>query len=214
LSGAIDCADDSNKQQDQVIKRVFWISLVAVAYLGARDWETRPIEHSPGVLVPQMPIQRDSKASQFKIEDYLVTRRASFEIRARVLSTETYFIGRESDLSPIDLALGWGPMSDQSILDLIEISQSARWYRTRWDQPLPIGDNVIIRSSSNMHMIPSAKKVKSVLKNLRKGDLVNIRGSLVDVDHESGWFWRTSLSREDTGAGACEIVYVESIVVE
>jgi hypothetical protein len=197
-----------------MLKRVFWISLVVVAYLSARDWESRPVEHPPGVLVSQKPIQRNLKENQFKIEDYLVTRRASFEIRARVLSTEPYYLGRESDLSPIDLALGWGPMSDQSILDLIEISQSARWYRTRWDYPLPIGEDVIIRSSSNMHMIPSAKGVKKELQNLREGDLVNIRGSLVDVDHESGWRWRTSLSREDTGAGACEIVYVESVVVE
>ena len=38
-----------------------------------------------------------------------------------------------------------------------------------------------------------------------------MNGYLVDVDHESGWRWRTSMSRTDTGAGACEIVYVESV---
>jgi hypothetical protein len=197
-----------------MLNRVFWFSLVVVAYLWARDWETQPIVHAPGVLVPNSPVQQEQPASHFKIDDYLLTRRASFEIRARVLSIEKYYFRRESDLSPIDLALGWGPMSDQSVLDQIEISQSARWYRTRWDYPLSIADHEIILNSSNMHMIPSVKGIAKTLKQLRDGDLVNIRGWLVDVDHDSGWFWRTSMSRDDTGAGACEIVYVESIVVE
>ena len=37
---------------------------------------------------------------------------------------------------------------------------------------------------------------------------------LVDVDHGSGWHWRSSMSRNDTGDGACELVYVESMSVE
>jgi hypothetical protein len=28
-----------------------------------------------------------------------------------------------------------------------------------------------------------------------------------------GWRWRSSLTREDTGAGACELVWVERIAV-
>ena len=35
---------------------------------------------------------------------------------------------RESDLAPVDLALGWGRMSDEAILKDIQISQSGRFY--------------------------------------------------------------------------------------
>lgn len=35
-------------------------------------------------------------------------------------------------------------------------------------------------------------------------------GPLVDVRAPSGWSINTSLSRDDTGAGACEVVYVET----
>ncbi len=65
-----------------------------------------------------------------------------------------------------------------------------------------------------MHMIPAADSVERSLMKLREGDIIVLQGYLVDVDHESGWKWRTSLSRSDTGAGACEIVYVESVSVE
>ena len=35
-------------------------------------------------------------------------------------------------------------------------------------------------------------------------------GELVDAVRPDGFTWRTSLSREDTGAGACELFLVES----
>jgi len=196
------------------MKRVLLLSGVAFCYMLARHWEERPITHAPGILVAEKPRQINRDPSTFRFEDYQLTRKAKFEIRARVLSSKSYFLQRESDLSPVDLALGWGVMSDQAVLDRIKISQSGRWYRTRYEYPAPLSDQQIINNSSNMHMIPAARGIKKILKNLRDGELVTLRGFLVDVDHESGWAWRTSMTRNDTGGGACEIVYVESIIVE
>lgn len=195
-------------------KRIFILSVVLLCYLLVKDWANRPIEHPPGLLVIEEPSQVDLQPSGFMLDDYQVTRRASFDIRARVLSAEPYYFRRESDLSPLDLALGWGVMSDQAVLDRIDISQSSRWYRTRYQLPPPVPERMIISSSSNMHMIPATAGIGRSLKKLRIGDVIQIRGYLVDVDHESGWYWRTSMSRTDTGNGACEIVYVESLIVE
>lgn len=195
-------------------RRIFILSVVVLGYLIVRDWDTKPIVHPPGLLVIEKPIQVDMQPSLFMLDDYQLTRRASFEIRARVLSTEPYYLHRESDLSPLDLALGWGVMSDQAVLDRIDISQSGRWYRTRYELPPPVPEQQIISSSSNMHMIPARVDIDRSLKALRSGDVIILRGYLVDVDHDSGWFWRTSMSRTDTGNGACEIVYVESLIVE
>jgi len=63
-------------------------------------------------------------------------------------------------------------------------------------------------------MIPSNSAIARKLKSLRPGDVVRLEGFLVDVDHPSGWRWRTSMSRVDSGAGACEIVYVEQLTRE
>jgi len=63
-------------------------------------------------------------------------------------------------------------------------------------------------------MIPAGSAVERSLMNVREGDVIVLKGYLVDVDHDSGWRWRTSMSRTDTGTGACEIVYVESISIE
>jgi hypothetical protein len=193
---------------------LFILCLAVLAYLSFERWTGRAIDHPPGVLVNAHPLQVDVQPSSFMLDEYQVTRRARFEIRARVLSKEPYHLRRESDLSPLDLALGWGVMSDQAMLDRIDISQSNRWYHTRYEFPAPLPDQQIIANSSNMHMIPARKSIERRLKNLRPGNIVELEGYLVDVDHASGWHWRTSMSRTDTGNGACEIVYVESLTVE
>ena len=197
-----------------MVKRLFILSIAVLLFLTIRDWDSSPIVHAPGVLVKQQPVQVNLQPSGFMLDDYRLTRKARFEIRARVLSKEPYYMSREADLSPMDLALGWGAMSDQAVLDQIDISQSGRWYRTRYALPPPIPERQVIYNSSNMHMIPAASDIERTLKKLRHGDVISIRGFLVDVDHDSGWRWRTSMSRQDTGAGACEIVYVESLTVE
>jgi len=194
--------------------RIFIFCVIALGFLVIRDWDSGPVEHPPGILVPEKPLQIDLQPSLFMLEDYQLTRKASFEIRARVLSKEPYYLNRTAELAPIDLALGWGAMSDSSVLDRIDISQSARWYRTRYEFPSPIPDQQIIANSSNMHMIPAGKSIERSLKKLREGDIVLIRGFLVDVDHDSGWYWRSSMSRTDTGDGACELVFVEYLSVE
>ena len=195
-------------------KYLFILSVAALCYLFISDRDATPIEHSPGVLISDQPRQLNQKPTGFMLDDYQVTRKARFEIRARVLSTEPYYTGRTADLSPIDLALGWGVMSDTAVLRQIDISQSARWYRTKYDLPPPIPEQQIIFNSSNMHMIPARKDIERTLKALREGDIVSISGYLVDVDHDSGWNWRSSMSRLDTGNGACELVFVESLSVE
>jgi len=197
------------------VKKILFVVLVLLAGMAYRDWSLREIEHPPGVLVSELPKQVNVRGlASVTMDGYELTPRAEFEIRARVLARKDYSWGTEADLSPVDLALGWGVMSDQAVLDRIEISQGSRWYYTRYELPAPISDKEIIQNSSNMHIIPAQNRIKKKLQDVRVGDIVRLRGRLVDIDHPSGWYWRTSLSREDTGSGSCEIVYLEDIEIE
>jgi hypothetical protein len=196
-------------------RKIALIVLVLLVVLAWRDWSMREIEHPPGILVPESPSQNNlENGPVISIEDFRLSARAEFRIRARVLSREDYSWGNEADLSPMDLALGWGVMSDQTVLDRISIRQSSRWYFTRYDLPAPISDQAIIQNSGNMHMIPADKWIKKKLKTIRRGDIVQLSGKLVDIDRASGWYWRTSMSRKDTGGGSCEIVYLQDIFIE
>lgn len=197
------------------MKKTFFILLVVLSALAARGWATRERVHPPGVLVPEYPQQTIAEqAAPFALGDYLLTPRAAFRLRARVLSREDYRWSEGSDLAPIDLALGWGVMSDQAVLERIDVSQGARWYFTRYEHPAPISDRQIIRNSANMHLIPANDWVGDKLGELRASDIVQLRGLLVDADRPDGFYWRTSMTREDTGNGSCELFYVEHVFIE
>lgn len=160
------------------------------------------------------PVQTSTRAPAFEFRGYHVQPLADFAVRARVLSREDYFAGKEADLSPVDLALGWKRMADPAVYEPLHITQGGRWYRYSWrDQP-PIPLQEIIESSANMHMIAATPAVEKALKKTRQGGVVLIAGKLVEVTHPSGWRWTSSLTRSDSGANACELVFVESVEVQ
>jgi hypothetical protein len=125
-----------------------------------------------------------------------------------VLGVERYRFDRAAQLSPVDFALGWGPMSDSRVLDAITIQQRDRWYFWSASQ-LPVAEGEITTHSGNMHMIPANAAVERRLLSVRAGQLVELRGQLVRADGPDGWHWVSSLSRADTGDGSCEVVWVE-----
>ncbi|MEM1412448.1 MAG: hypothetical protein AAGH19_08815 [Pseudomonadota bacterium] len=195
-------------------EHIFLLAVLVTGVLLYQRWGEAPIEHGPGVLVAEDPIQETVGASEFQYDDYTMTRRARFELRARVLSRRDYRFDAGADLVPVDLALGWGPMSDQAILDRISVSQSGRWFHLRWDHPGPLSDDVAMRHSGNMHIIPGNPTVEDQLTQVREGHVVWLSGHLVDARRADGYHWNTSLSRTDTGGGSCELFYVERALVE
>lgn len=196
------------------VERIFFIALVVAGVLLFTRCSEGPIEYGPGVLVPALPVQQTVPHREVRKGDYTLTRRARFDLRARVLSRRDYRFDAGADLSPIDLALGWGPMSDQAVLDRIEVRQSARWYHLRWDLPAPLPDDVAMGHSGNMHIIPADDAVLDAMRDIRQGQVVRLWGHLVDARREDGYSWKTSLSRSDTGGGSCELFLVEGVVLE
>src|ERR1700692_2959397 len=113
--------------------------------------------HPPGVLVSSDPDQGPiGKGAPWKENGNEFTPLAEFHLRARILGTESYWLDHGSVISPLDLALGWGPMSDQAVLDQLSIHQGQRWYTWRPQrQSLPLPNNEIVSHSANIHTIPS-----------------------------------------------------------
>ena len=185
---------------------------IVVLALVSMLWLYEPtIEHAPGVLSPSAPTQVHlSNASSFEFRGYLLKPVATFSLEARVLSRKSYRHDRESDLSPIDLALGWGPMSDSEVLQPFRFSQWGRWYRYKTSEwTIPKSD--VVRHSANMHFIPSSPELHTKLESIVVGHIVLIEGTLVNVRAEDGWRWNTSISRKDDGAGSCEVIWLTSL---
>jgi len=188
----------------------FVIALAAIVIGIGSMLSGRPVERAPGVLAPDEPRQQEvSGAAPLRHLAYELTPRAGFELEARVLSAERYRWDGGADLAPVDLALGWGPMSDSALLAQFKVTQGARFY-TLYPRDAAVDLGLALRHSANMHLIPAGDAVRRTLESAREGQVVSLRGQLVDATRPDGFTWRTSLTRHDTGAGACELVYVES----
>lgn len=195
-----------------MFKRLLVVAVISAAAL--HWWTGRPVVHGPGQVAPDAPVQELlADASVFRFNDYTITPLATFEMRARVLSREDYYLGREAELSPVDLAVGWGPMSDESVLDNIDISQSGRFFHWRVNE-FPIPRQAIETHSANMHFVPADDVVSRYLKRVRTGQVVSVKGYLVRIEADDNWHWQSSLRRDDTGNGACELIWVRHLDIQ
>jgi hypothetical protein len=190
-------------------------ALVAAALYNAwQRWEGRAVRPLDGPLAPDAPLQTDLEdATPLRHGRWLLTPRARYDVTARILGREDYRFDRLADLIPEDLALGWGPMSDNQVLSGFDISQAARFYSWRPRAALPIARDAVIDHSANTHVIPADAHIGSQLAHLRVGQVVHLSGVLVDATRDDGMWVRTSLARTDTGAGACEVILVEHVEV-
>jgi hypothetical protein len=184
--------------------RLFLIAVVAIG--GYQYWHSHK-SHAPAVGVITS-IDREWSANGYRIIPL-----EKFDFDARVLRIEHYSMDRESQLAPIDLALGWGPMAAPAVLDKITISQSNRFYYWHVDE-FPIPRREIETHSANMHMVPATAEVERTLNSIKPGQHVKFSGYLIEARAPDGWRWKSSLTREDTGAGACELVWVEKIATQ
>lgn len=141
-----------------------------------------------------------------------IDKLAEYKISAVVKSKRYYFLDAASEVSPIDLVLVWGNLDTEEIDENISYSQSGRWYYYRYDCKSCVDGDYISKHSANVHIIPKDSGVLMKLIQVRKEDYITLKGYLVNVNFSEG-DWKSSLSRNDTGNGACEIMYVESISV-
>jgi hypothetical protein len=171
---------------------------------------SRPVHRGPGEVAAADPLQSALDAPQTLTKgEFQVIGQARFSAEVRVLSRERYRLGALADVAPLDIAVGWGPMSDSRVLETIDISQSGRFYFWHYDHEPPIPTQDIVSHSANWHLVPANSAVWRKLSGLRIGDVVKLDGMLVNLQNPEVGTMTTSLRRDDSGAGACEIIYVE-----
>jgi hypothetical protein len=182
---------------------------------GAWNWYRDRAVHCPdGILAPAEPQQGDvAPVPPSRIGRWTLTPRATYRITARILGVERYHVDLLAALIPEDLALGWGPMSDNRILTGMDISQANRFYFWRSSPRTNLSKELIISHSANTHVIPESPLIARQLSHLRPGQIVTMSGLLVDGKRDDGAWINSSLSRTDTGAGACEVLLVQDISV-
>jgi hypothetical protein len=191
------------------------LKILLLLYIGWGGWNwfsNRPFHPPDGVLAADDPQQTNVPSGDtVQVGRWSLTVRAHYQITARILASERYHFDALSDLIPEDLALGWGPMQDNRNLRSIDISQSNRFYYWRVPASSALPKDSIITHSANTHVIPQNAMIGRQLSRLRPGQVVTLSGELVDGVRDDGRWIKTSLVRNDTGAGACEVLLVTDV---
>jgi hypothetical protein len=191
------------------------LKALLLVYIGWGGWNwfsNRPFHPPDGVLAAGDPQQTNVlSGDKVQVGRWSLTVRAHYLITARILARERYQFDALSDLIPEDLALGWGPMSDNRNLRSVEITQSNRFYYWREPASSSLPKDSIITHSANTHVIPQNAMIGRQLSRLRPGQVVTLSGDLVDGVRDDGRWIKTSLVRNDTGAGACEVLLVTDV---
>lgn len=188
-----------------------WLVCTSACRGAYGELNDQPIDPVAAPLQDALDVHNPQTAALLDLDCAHVTPRAHYRIAARVLSTERYFRGWQSDVSPLDLALGWGDMSDPGVDQWINWQQGGRWYFWQWSADSPYDNQAIRSETANVHIVPGTPNLRRALLALDRGDVIALTGWLVDIDGPSGARWGTSVSRSDVGDGSCELLYVTEL---
>jgi hypothetical protein len=201
------------------------LGLWRLAWMGYSPIHLRPraLAHGSAVDVSGEPQQAPLEAPPRPI----VVRRhgrlavlepvASYTIAAQVVAARAYYTDALSVVSPLDLSLIWGPVLAPRVREHLHFGHFDRHGTYRWRGEPPLSPDVLASHFSNNHLIPASRRVRAALLSVDEGDTVRLSGWLVNVsvtggDEGSGEM-NSSLTRSDTGDGACEILYVRAVQI-
>jgi hypothetical protein len=191
-----------------------WIKGLLILGLGVaggiQHFKSRPIKWQPGTYIDSEPIQKTIlNGKTWEYNGFTFRPLATYDIRARIVQRQRYYFDPTSSISPLDLGLAWGKVTDQASLDKMSFTHNDRFlsgssqdpdFCEKWD------------SISNVHLIPSDKTIQRQLLGLKVGQGVRLKGKLVSATQKgSENAWTSSLTRTDAGDGACEIMWVEEV---
>lgn len=147
---------------------------------------------------------------------YVVEKLFDYEVSGEVLSASTYDVTWTNDFADVDLGLLWGPRRAE-LKERFKFFQMGRWLFWRTETPVSDEDKLHVGTHiSNNHLIPreGSAHLASAFRMLRKGDEVRLKGALVRILGPTGQELVTSSTvRDDTGDGACEVVWVDELQV-
>ena len=218
----------------KICRYLFFIFLVLVVF----SYFEKDRYASVDQIVPEInpaPIQTAlSRVDQTPITfvknnyNYTVTPLYDYTLNGLVLHTQKYdtwySLNRIDKTFTKDVCMIWGKtLEEKGYQDsTLHVGQDYRWcfysYAT---------SGLVFNATefSNNHLIASSPEIEKKILSIDGGDQVRITGKLVNVhatmintnqreQYEAPQIdWNSSVTRDDTGAGACETIYVENIEI-
>jgi len=171
----------------------------------------------------QLAVQKALLRAEVKGVQYSIQPRYSYDLYGLVVSLHDSdawwdYAHREwgDHVNVVDFCVVWGENVRGGAYRSLSYwnDQWTCWFKTDSDAAWSAFDSTAI---SNNHLVTDDPSVARELRKVRIGDQVHFRGYLVDYSAVRNGVATTprvsSIVRNDSGQGACEVVYVETLEV-
>ena len=212
---------DSN----QVAKYAFLAAALTLVIAVFANWRAHEWPKSSQIRAElrQEPEQKPTSAAPIYRREkryttiYEIKPRFTYKLRGLVVSTHDSTSWNDMShaawgdtLNSADLCVVWGDNVDAHLLDKISFSHGD-WTCYFGTHDRGAFANFHANQFSNNHILPADAAVSRAVAATEVGDQIEVEGYLVDYSINGRSPRVTSITREDTGNGACEIIYATSL---
>jgi hypothetical protein len=110
-----------------------------------------------------------------------------------------------------DLCIVFGETLKSDIYRKIKFSNGS--WTCNFSGSVDVFNQFNIYSVSNNHLLADDIEIAQKLKHVKKGDQVTLKGYLVEYSNTAGFSRGTSVTRTDTGNGACETIFLTDVEI-
>ena len=133
----------------------------------------------------------------------------TIDVTARVLARRDYPATGYGELLPTDLVLGWGPMSDNRVIDHVTIRQEERGMALQPDATGAITTEAAYASALQATVYSDFRPHSEALAALRVGDVIHLYGWRQKLKDASGAIWAGGTGHEATGQRAFVVLVLK-----
>lgn len=219
-----------NRQRKKRVERIFFWSLVlflVFSFFARHNFKSVSSPDSELFSEPVRSQLLDDKKIEFSQDGFAFTLTPLYEYEMSALvvnklNYELFSLTRSDNIFPVDLCLTWGENVKSGAYrhKSIGFRQDARFCFGYWNSEA----NFSWAEVSNNHLVIRDKEIRKKAMSIVEGDQIRLKGKLVNVeaknvDGELGKYenqisnWNSSVKLGDSGAGACEVIFVEELEI-
>lgn len=208
----------------KLFKRIFWFSALTLAWTYFyKDRFPEPEYYNLASL--DAPRQSATTEPEFTThvnrQEYTITPKFDYELEGVIVSYhdadafgDIWHHGRWKDfLNLRDLCVIWGQNVESGVYQKMKFSNDSWTCWASWPDS-DTGKLFKMNALSNNHMLTDSDTIKKALMDAEPGDHIRLKGLLAEYGNKTSGFKRgTSVTRNDTGNGACETIYLDEFTV-
>lgn len=188
---------------------VKYIALFIIVASGYILYISYPESHGPGITAKVEPkISRIGWQEPLTFKGATIKPVKQINAEVRVIKKKRYYFDDFARYSPVDVLVGWKQLSDERNLDYLYFSLNNRNYQLNYTKP-PVELTLVAAQTDLWHLIPANAEVESQMDKLRNGNIIYLKGLLVNILNDTDYEFVSATELDENGGKNGFNIWVE-----